>query len=138
MSFRVQIGFTLIELLITIAIIGILVSVIVPRLNDAREKGKETKIMAEVEAYHKRAMAEGVTGSTYDVVCGSNSFATSSVFLNGANSLYANSNQFVCNSSADAFAISAELSAGKHWCGDSTGIKKELANPLDPGDLVCP
>lgn len=48
-----QRGFTLIEILVVIAIIGILTSVILPRINSARDKGVIAKVELELDSIRK-------------------------------------------------------------------------------------
>jgi len=131
-------GFTIIELLIVITIIGILLAVILPRMNSARERGMETKIIAELEGLYKNGMSEEMMNSSFDIVCGTNGFATSSKLLPLAESLQANSNQFVCNGGPVAFAASAQLNVAEHWCVDSAGSKGVISSALSGGVTECP
>lgn len=49
---RTRFGFTLIELLVVIAIIGILASVVLASLNDAREQGQISAAQSELKQIH--------------------------------------------------------------------------------------
>jgi len=57
-------GFTLIELLVVIAIIGILASVVLVSLNSARNKGKDARVISDVQQT-RTALESGYNGSFY-------------------------------------------------------------------------
>jgi prepilin-type N-terminal cleavage/methylation domain-containing protein len=57
-------GFTLIELLVVIAIIGILASVVLVSLNSARQKGKDARVISDVQQM-RTALESGYNGSNY-------------------------------------------------------------------------
>ena len=136
-----QKGFTLIELLIVIAIIGILAAVVFNSLGDARQLGIETKIKGEMDMLRKVASLEESTSLTYDTVCGSNGFSTSTKILELIASIerFASSS-VVCNSSTTEFAVSIDLPFTDYWCVDSTGKSQAATAQLNvsPPQLVCP
>ena len=131
-------GFTIIELLTVIAIIGILAAMILASLNDARESAVTAKIQTEMDALAKRAGIENNASFTYDTVCGSNGFATSSTIVGLIASIESlASSTVMCNSSPSAYAASVAIDTG-YWCIDSTGVRKETGTQLGMGDVVCP
>jgi prepilin-type N-terminal cleavage/methylation domain-containing protein len=134
-------GFTLIELLVVIAIIGILVAVVLGSLNDARERSLETKVKSELAVLVKRAQVEESKTFSFDMTCGSNGVATSTEIVNIITSVELLSPEsVVCNSSNEAFAVSAAVASSSYWCVDSTGVSKSVSAQLDASipELVCP
>src|ERR1035437_9880662 len=69
-------GFTLIELLVVIAIIGILSSIVLVSLNSARTKGKDTRVISDVQQI-RTALESGYNGSSYP------DLKTDNTFVNG-------------------------------------------------------
>ena len=157
-------GFTLIELLVVIAIIGILASIVLVSLNSARSKGKDTRVISDVNQARTQLEAD-VTGSVYsDVynVTTSGTDLTASYTTNGpgaanlttlnadANSnggqnmtIFVNTNgtsgsATVAN--AIAYAIYGKTSTG-YYCVDYTG--NNLTNsgggsiPAAGGAITC-
>jgi prepilin-type N-terminal cleavage/methylation domain-containing protein len=138
--YDVKKGFTLVEILIVIAIIGILASVILSSLNDARVSGIEAKIKGEMDSLRKSASISESQTLTYDTVCGTNGHLQDAKIIDiiAAIDTFA-SGTATCNSSAGSFAVSVPL-GGLHWCVDNLGISREIPAALitSPLELSCP
>jgi prepilin-type N-terminal cleavage/methylation domain-containing protein len=133
-----QKGLTIVELLVTISIIAIIAAIVLSSLNDARTQAVDAKIKAEMDILIKRAGIEELNSLTYDTVCGSNGFSTSTEIigiLNSINSLA--SSTVTCNSDSTEFAASVPMGTA-HWCVDSRGTHKEIGSALAPGVYACP
>ncbi len=123
-------AFTLIELLVVIAIIGILSSVILAALSDAKDQGIAAKVMSEMDSIGKRASIEEQQLLTYNLTCGTGGVPQSVKIAELIVSIEKITTEAVtCNSEAGGYALSVPLS-GAHWCVDSTGVRKEILNAL--------
>jgi prepilin-type N-terminal cleavage/methylation domain-containing protein len=131
-------GFTVVELLIVIAIIGVLASVVLPRLETARYEGLETKKKTELVAVGKRAAIEESSSLTFDVVCGTGGSVQATSISDMIFAIESFSGDTVsCNSQAGAYAVSIPLDGIVHWCVDSGGIRIERSTALAVSEFAC-
>lgn len=127
-------GFTLIELLVVIAIIGVLSSIVLASLNDARKKGGDVAVKenlynarSQIELIYHDNLDYTVGGSQSTGVCNDTKVTDmlKAAALAGGGvaspASIANSKGYKCNQNSTAWAVSAPLKSGSHWCIDSTG-----------------
>ncbi len=157
-------GFTLIELLVVVAIIGILASVVLANLNNARAKSADTAIKASVSnARAQAALYYDDTGQTYTGVCDLVNGAVGPLVLNAYQRLNglatdinsdlsvayvysasgATNESATCHEAEDGTAWAAIVSLrlptlpDGGWCVDSSGAARE-ASTLAADESVCP
>lgn len=132
-------GFTLIELLVVVAIIGILSSIVLASLNQARQRGKNAAIKANVanaraaaELYYDDNAPDG-----YDGVCDPTPPPTPP--LGGikpmVDALEDLSSDVICNDDNDYWVLAAELAS--YVCTDHTGVLVTV-NKMSKNATVCP
>jgi len=128
-------GFTLIELLVVIAIIGILASIVLVSLNDARNRGYDAEIKAEL------AQIRNAVEMFYDDQNGTYTLATlagmgvSNLGVPGCSA----DSAYQIATDATGYAIHADLCGTDYdWCMDATGISKNTAAAVVGTSVACP
>ena len=138
-------GFTLIELLVVITIIGIIFSIVLVYLNNARGKGNDTKVRSQLNSARSSAEIFYNSSNSYNGTAGNisgpcdtvNSMFTDTIsgmvkFTSQSN--YPNGATLTCYSTASAYAISALLpGAGgtNSWCVDSLNNSKARSTAIN-------
>ena len=151
-------GFTLIELLVVIAIIGILASIVLVSLNSARNKGKDARVISDVQQT-RLAIESGYNGSFYSDLAqtagtGAQTNVAGSLLASGPNNTTlttlatdattqgATLTYRVTTTATNvtsAYALYGSLPSqnnSKYFCIDSTG--KANQNSATNNTIVCP
>lgn len=153
---RFKRGFTLIELLVVIAIIGILSSVVLASLNQARQKGSDAAIKSDLT--NIRAQAEIIyndDGGTYINICSNSTYIQRAInaaasaagiaapvagdFLIGKVGAVGT---VTCHSTNIGWAVEVPLKTDPtaFWCVDSIGTSSSWAGGSRlgaGGDITC-
>ena len=139
-------GFTLIELLVVIAIIGVLSSIVLVALNNARDRGNDAKIKSQLSGLRAAMELYYDTNNSYGIATNScdNAFDDSTVapFIDNLPSGVTNLRCRAVTSPSPGYAVSVRLfndadTNVDNWCVDYLGNSKPIPLPLGSGDVNC-
>lgn len=131
-------GFTLVELLVVLAIIGVLASISIVSMNNAREKANDAETIAQLSMARTSAQIFYEEHSSYNGEAGNvarkcdekdSMFIdyTSGMFQFTTSSNYPGDTDLRCSSNSQAYELSASLSnSGEFWCVNSQGLSKKI------------
>lgn len=132
-------GFTLIELLMVIAIIGLLSTIVLTSLSNARNRGSDAAVKSNLNSIRSSADLyfdnNGTSYGTFPIgncVSGAGMFSNPTIMsaINAAISAGDGTSRCVASVSSYAIAIGMKT-IGQSWCIDSSGKSKQfLGNPV--------
>ena len=145
-------GFTLIELLVVIAIIGILSSVVLGSLSEARRKGQDAAVRSNLASARSQAQLFHESNlNSYEGVCDSGVLAggvksiydtvSAAALAAGATSVGtgpSTATSATCNDDGETWAAEVPFVTGGFYCIDSVGAAATTTiSLLGAGEMVC-
>lgn len=127
-------GFTLIELMVVMAIIGILISIVISNLNNAKQSARDLSIKSAISESMKRAEIYYDNNGTYDFICDEDEFISGGIIYD---SIIENGGSSLCGSDLQGYCISSSLNRGGSVCADGYRELKEGFTCSGPTDTIC-
>lgn len=151
-------GFTLLELLVSIAIIGLLASVIIFSISESKGKSADTAIKSAMTQAHNQAeLYYNSNGRSYEGVCANDPFDKNTIgrFLVAAQNTYGGpvnepyndsvSGGFspiveICHDSVTDYVawVPLKFQQNNAWCIDSRNISKKTTDVVFADEMNCP
>ena len=133
-----KVGFTMIEMLVVISIIGVLASIVLVPLNNARNRGKDASAkttMSDIRVYADVFFTNH--GYSYANLCDGVTDPEVGKLLQAVQNQ--TGNPAVCNPSASNYAVWVKLRSDQYFCVDNEGFAGEVGAIEPPaGSTVCP
>jgi len=144
-------GFSLVELLIVITIIGVLSTIILNSLSNARSRAYDSKVKQQLsnfrtaaEVYFQNQDPNGYGPASASCDTGITLFTNVTV-SNGTPGIYIAAGNLpdfavpVCQASLSAYAVKAPLYSGnEYWCVDSKGFSGVVPGAITGPTTICP
>jgi len=127
-------GFTLIELIVVIAIIGILASIVMSELQNARKSARDAVLKSMVSEAAKVAELYYDDFGTYEFVCNLPTFQNDGTI---GKQIVNNGGTLVCGDAAGGYCISSTLNLGPSLCVDHWREVKSGLVCTDADDIEC-
>jgi|GEM_PF-1324326 len=143
---RDQKGFTLLELIIVIGLIAVAAAIAMVALNDARDKGRDTGVKANLSQIRQHAESVHLEDGHYNRVCGVNGDQQETTITQLVTAAEIESpgevGSATCGATAagdsSGWAISVALATEGYWCVDAAGFSGYSETGLDhSNDVSC-